>query len=238
MHWDFLLIFLFLGIVVPWRGRVRLRELLAKPKVGASERIALYLSTIAFQWVAAGVVAWRGWAHGFRPAQVGLVANSPWKLAFVGIFGACVIATLQWLNLRRMGRQDARVPAVLKGLAQRILPQSTREMPTFLALAVTAGICEEFIYRGFAMAVFARAGLPNWNVVLLSSVLFGLAHLYQGRGGLLGTTILGALFGAARIGSDSLLPVILWHAAVDCVAGIFGPRYLVASGVSAVESVT
>jgi uncharacterized protein len=236
--WDLLLIFLFLGVVVPWRGRVRLRELLAKPKVGASERIALYLSTIAFQWIAAAVVAWRGWAHGFRPTQLGLVVHGPWRLALVGIFGAGVIATLQWLNLRRMGRQDARVPAVLKGLAQRILPQSTREMPTFFALAVTAGICEEFIYRGFAIAVFLRAGLPSWSVVLLSSVLFGLAHLYQGRGGLLGTMILGALFGAARMGYDSLVPVILWHAAVDCIAGVAGPRYLVPQNISTVESVT
>jgi membrane protease YdiL (CAAX protease family) len=238
VSWDFLLIFLFLGVVVPWRGRVRLRELVAKPQVGASERIALYLSTIAFQWIAAGVVAWRGWAHGFRAAQLGLTAHNAWTLVLSGIFGAGVIATLQWLNLRRMGRPEARVPAALKGLAQRILPQSTREMPTFFALAFTAGVCEEFIYRGFTMAVFTRVGLSTWMVVLVSSVLFGLAHLYQGRGGLLGTMILGALFGAARIGYDSLIPVILWHAAVDVVAGIAGPRYLVTANISTVESVT
>ena len=137
-----------------------------------------------------------------------------------------------------MGRRDARVPETLKALAQRILPQSTREMPAFLVLAVTAGVCEEFIYRGFAMAVFTRIGLPNWSVVLVSAVMFGLAHLYQGRGGLLGTMILGALFGVARIRYDSLVPIILWHTAVDCVAGIAGPRYLVRKEISGVESVT
>jgi hypothetical protein len=38
--------------------------------------------------------------------------------------------------------------------------------------------------------------------------------------------ILGLLFGIARIAYDSLVPVIVWHIAVDVVAGIAGPRYL------------
>jgi len=238
MPWDVWLIFLVLGVVVPWRGRVRLRQLLAKPSVGAAERISLYVSTIAFQWLAAGVAGWRAWAHGFHAAELGLVMNNRWTIALVSIVGAAVIATLQWLNLRRIGRLGARAPELLKALAERILPQSILEMPSFFGLAVTAGVCEEFIYRGFAMAAFTRAGLPAWSVILVSSALFGLAHLYQGRGGFLSTMILGALFGLTRIGYDSLVPVILWHIAVDIVAGLAGPRYLRRAGVSAVESAT
>ncbi len=112
-------------------------------------------------------------------------------------------------------------------LAERILPQSRLELVPFLALAVTAGICEEFLYRGFAMAALTRVGLPSWGVVLLSSILFGLAHLYQGRGGLLSTLVIGTVFGAARIAYDGLVPVMAWHFAVDAVAGVAGPKYLV-----------
>ena len=92
-------------------------------------------------------------------------------------------------------------------LAERILPQSSGELPSFLALAATAGLCEEFLYRGFVMAALSRAGLPVWGVVLLSSVLFGLAHLYQGRGGLVSTLAIGTVFGMARIAYDGLVPV-------------------------------
>jgi membrane protease YdiL (CAAX protease family) len=236
--WDLWLIFIVLGVVVPWRGRIRLRELLAKPHIGTAERVSLYLSSIAFQWVATVVVGWRAWAHGFHAAELGLVVNHRWTIAAVSILGAGLIATLHWLNLRRMGRRGTNVPEALQALAQRILPQSTAEMPPFFALAVTAGVCEEFIYRGFAMAAFARTGLPGWSVLLASSVLFGLAHLYQGRGGFLGTMILGALFGAVRIGYDSLVPAVLWHVAVDVVAGVAGPRYLASKAASTVESVT
>jgi uncharacterized protein len=226
MPWDVWLIFFVLGVVLPWRGRMRLRELLAKPHVGTRERVSLYASTVAFQWVAAGVVGWRAWARGFTAAQLGLVAYGRPKLAIAGVLGAGILGILHWLNLRRMGRLSAKTRGTLQALAERILPQSPVEILPFLVLAVTAGVCEEFLYRGFALAALHRTGLPVWSAVLLSSALFGLAHLYQGRGGLAGTMILGALFAAARIRYDSLVPVMLWHVTVDVVAGVAGPRYL------------
>jgi len=227
MPWDIWLIFFLLGVIVPWRGRYRLRELLAKPFVGERERISLYASTIAFQWLAAGVAAWRAWAHGFGATQLGLSTRCPWASIVAAIVGGGILAALQWLNLRRMGRMPEKMRARLQALAERILPRSPRERVPFFALAVTAGICEEFLYRGFAMAALARSGLPLWSTVVISSLLFGCAHLYQGRSGLLGTTLLGLIFGVARIGLSSLAPVMVWHAAVDVVAGIAGPLYLV-----------
>jgi membrane protease YdiL (CAAX protease family) len=68
-----------------------------------------------------------------------------------------------------------------------------------------------------------------WVAVVISSILFGLAHIYQGRGGTAATMLLGALFGLARIVYHSLIPVVLWHSAVDLVAGLAGPRYLIGS---------
>jgi hypothetical protein len=61
----------------------------------------------------------------------------------------------------------------------------------------------------------------------LSSSIFGLAHLYQGRSGFVSTMVLGILFGLSRAALSSLLPVIVWHMGVDVVAGIAGPRYLI-----------
>jgi len=222
--WDIFLIFFVLGVVVPWRGRLRLRQLLARPYVGTRERISLYLSTIVFQWFAVAVAAWRAWVHGFRWAEMGLATPSP-SILLGGVIGAGGLAALQWFNLRRMGRSGERAQS-MRALAERILPQTKSELAPFLALAVTAGICEEFLYRGFAITAFARVGLPAWLVVLITSGLFGLAHLYQGRGALFGTMILGIVFGAIRVSYSSLLPVVLSHAAVDIVAGIAGPRYL------------
>jgi membrane protease YdiL (CAAX protease family) len=226
MPWDIWLIFLALAVILPWRGRLRMKKLLATPSVSSMERLVLYASTIAFQWLAVAVVGWRAWAHGYTAALLGLVLHDRGRLAVAAIVGALVIATLQWLNLRRVGRMPVESRGPLQAIAERILPQSTVELLPYLALAITAGLCEEFLYRGFAMAVFTRVGFQAWLVVLISSVLFGLAHSYQGRGGMVMTLIVGLVLGASRIAFDSLVPAIIWHGAVDVVAGIAGPRYL------------
>ena len=203
-----------------------MRNILAKPRVEPAERLSLYASTIVFQWVAVAVAGWRAWAHGFTAAELGLVVSGWATVAILSVLGTGSIVALQWLNLRRMGRSTSPLRAPLKAMAERILPQTGRERLPFFALAVTAGVCEEFLYRGFAMAVFFRWGLPAWIAVPASSLLFGLAHLYQGRGGLAATTILGLLFGAARVAVRSLVPVMFWHTGVDVVAGVAGPKYL------------
>src|SRR5256886_8574790 len=49
MPWDFWLIFFALGVLLPWRGRARMKKLLAMTQVSSMERLVLYASTIAFQ---------------------------------------------------------------------------------------------------------------------------------------------------------------------------------------------
>lgn len=228
MSWDVWVIFLVLGVVLPWRGRVRMKKLLAKPLVTTEERLALYASTIAFQWCAVSIVAWRAWSHHFTAAQLGLLFHEKFRVVVASIVGTLTIASLQWLNLRRVGKIPREARGRLQPMAERILPQSLLELLPYLALATTAGLCEEFLYRGFAMAVLTRAGLPSWAVVLLSSILFGLAHSYQGRAGVVMTFLIGLILGTSRIVYDSLVPAMLWHSAVDIVAGTAGPRYLLA----------
>jgi len=226
MPWDIWLIFFVLGVILPWRGRVRTKKLLAMPQVSTTERLALYASTIAFQWFAVAVVAWRAWAHGFTASQLSLTIPDRSRILVPSIVGAATIAALQWLNLRRVGKLPVEARGSLQALAERILPQSTVELLPYLALAITAGLCEEFLYRGFAMAAMLHVGLQAWAVVLLSSVLFGLAHSYQGRGGIVMTLMIGTILGTSRVAYDSLVPAIFWHSTVDVVAGTAGPRYL------------
>lgn len=226
MSWDVWLIFLFLAVIIPWRGRARMQKLLAMEYVGTTERLVVYASTIAFQWLVTAVVAWRAWAHGFTLANLGLVIKDPARTLILSVGGAALVGAFQWMNLRRVGRLPVEMRGHLQAVAERLLPQNLLERLPFLALAATAGLCEEFLYRGFAVTALSRAGLTAWEVVAASSVLFGLAHLYQGRSGLVGTFLIGVLFGSTRIAYDSLIPVVLWHGALDAVAGVAGPRYL------------
>lgn len=226
MPWDFWLIFLFLGVVIPWRGYIRLKKLLALPSVDSREKLALYAVTIAFQWVLVGVVGWRAFSRELTLQEMGLGSQPLARIVLAGVLGAILIGGLQWLNLRRIGRMEGEAPELLRKLANRLLPVSLVEYMPYSALAITAGVCEEFIYRGFGIAAFSKAGLPLWLVVILSSILFGLAHAYQGRGGIVSTGIFGVLLGIGRLWFGSLVPVMMWHAGLDLAAGIAAPKYL------------
>lgn len=226
MPWDFWLIFLILGVVIPWRGRVRLRRLLADPPTDTKGKIVLYGTTITFQWILLVVVAWRSLARGLTSAELGLVPGVTAELVVLSLTGAALLGAFQWFNLRRVSRMTGPVPDFMRKLAERLLPRKSVEFPPYCALAVTAGVCEEFLYRGFAMAALNRAGIAPWVVVIVSSILFGLAHAYQGKSGIAGTMLMGIVLGTARQVWQSLVPVMVWHTTVDVIAGIAGPRYL------------
>src|SRR5260370_2062948 len=77
MPWDIWLIFFILGVILPWSGRVRMKKLLARHTVNTMERLVLYASTIAFQWLSVAVVASRAWAPGYTASQLGLTIQDP-----------------------------------------------------------------------------------------------------------------------------------------------------------------
>ena len=98
-----------------------------------------------------------------------------------------------------------------------LLPRTPAERRLFTLVGVTAGVCEEWLYRGFFLAVVAAVagGPPAWVLVGVAAVAFGLAHAYQGVGGILLTGTLGGVFAALYLATGSLLLPVLLHAVVD-----------------------
>jgi membrane protease YdiL (CAAX protease family) len=205
-----------------------LKKLLALKSVDTKEKLALYATTIAFQWLLCGLVAWRGLARGLTIEEIGLAPKNWFGILTGGIGGALLIGGFQWLNLRRIGRMEGPAPELLRKLARHLLPVNLLEYLPYSALAITAGVCEEFIYRGFAMTALFRMAMPVWLAVVVSSALFGLAHAYQGRAGIVSTGVFGVALAMGRLGFGSLVPVMMWHAGLDLAAGIAGPKYLLA----------
>lgn len=101
-----------------------------------------------------------------------------------------------------------------------LLPVTKSEKKAWTYVSITAGVTEEIIYRGFL--VFAVAylfpGLSIWIVMMIASILFGLAHTYQGAGNVIRTTIIGYLFTILYIGLGSILPIIVLHFLIDYIA--------------------
>lgn len=87
----------------------------------------------------------------------------------------------------------------------------------FVGVAVTAGVCEEIIYRGFGIA-YVRWLIPGASsvaVILIIGAAFGAAHAYQGPRNIVVTGVLGGLLAWLTIATNSLLPAMAVHAAID-----------------------
>jgi uncharacterized protein len=98
-------------------------------------------------------------------------------------------------------------------------PRTRSEAGWWVALSMTAGFCEEFIFRGYLIWAF-QSVLGLWVSAALSVVVFALAHSYQGVKGILGTGAVGLLFTVVVLASGSLWPAIVLHALVDIGQGL------------------
>lgn len=227
MPWDFAVILLFLGVVVPWRGAMRIKELLARPKLERADRLALYASTIAFQWLALGVVAWRSKARGLTAQHLGLALPVPELSTAIAAALSLLLLATQLYSLRRLARLPPERTGFLHHMARKVMPQDLVETLAFIGLVSTVAPCEEFLYRGFSFAAIEDASNGSFLLPILgSSALFSLAHLYQGRQGLVSTFMVGLLFAAARTLTGSLEPSIIAHFLADLIAGLGAPRLL------------
>lgn len=146
------------------------------------------------------------------------------------------------LGVRRLGTWPAWGMALLFaalsiGSSLRLLPRmhipiAYAFLPTgyhlvaALLMGVTAGFCEEVLFRAFLMTEFAKAGYGKPMQVLLPGIAFGLAHagyLNQGflpwLGIMLPTAFLGMMWGVAYLlGRRGLVPVMVAHFLNDSTA--------------------
>jgi uncharacterized protein len=153
----------------------------------------------------------------------------------VGFVTATVLAVvvLRLLGRRQVpaataagGRPRRPVPWAGAAAIEPMLPTTARGRRGWAALATTAGITEEITYRGVVVLTLALL-LPAADarvVVVAAAVLFGLAHAYQGRLGMLVTGALGAAFAGMYLTTGSLLVPMVVHVLVDLRALLLPPR--------------
>lgn len=100
---------------------------------------------------------------------------------------------------------------------ENLIPHAPLELSLWVCVSVTAGICEEFIFRGYLQHQFlSLTGVPVL-ALLLQSVIFGATHLYQGIASAFLTLLAGLIFGVVAMWRRSLRPGMIAHALSDLV---------------------
>jgi membrane protease YdiL (CAAX protease family) len=165
----------------------------------AADRVPGFLAEVdSWGWVRAA----REWATGNAGILVGAVIGVVLGLAALTIVGI--------VSARRHPEE-----LISLGDIQALLPRNRDELGWTGAMSVNAGIVEELAFRLAIPAVLYGASGSAVLTIVVSLVLFGILHLYQGVVGVAGATIIGALMMTLFIASGSIVLPMLAHALID-----------------------
>lgn len=205
-----------LGVYLFVVGPVLGHHLYRRIRADAVRPTRFYVEVLAEQWASAAVaLVVMAVAPGVAREHLGLVGSRPgtwWWTAYAAVLSLAVLA--MGLVVRRRilaGKAVRRTPAV-----DAMLPRTPAERRLAAVVAVSAGVCEEIVYRGLLLAVgVGLLGLHPLLAGLVALVAFTVNHLYQGRLGMLGAAAIGFACTGLCLWTGSILPAILLHVAID-----------------------
>jgi membrane protease YdiL (CAAX protease family) len=178
-------------------------------------RVRMYERTMLTEWLGFAFVLFGLWLAG---SSFATVVGDRWRslrdvARDIGLGVAFSIVSTIVLSMFQPhhGAGDDRA-------VQFLLPQGAREMAMWIALSVTAGICEETLYRGYLQRQFMALTKNVPAGILLSAIAFGLAHSYQGWTRATTIGVEGAMLGAMAYWRKSVRPGMIAHAWKDAVA--------------------
>lgn len=87
-------------------------------------------------------------------------------------------------------------------------------------LTLTAGFCEEVIFRGYLQRQFGALTRSVAGGIVLQGIAFGASHGYQGWKFMLLISVYGTTFGLLAWWRSSLRPGMIAHFVQDAVGGI------------------
>ena len=215
------LLFLVLAVVSPAADYFWLYpRLIRQTRAGVpGARRRAYTTSILMQWMLTLCVSVL-WVQRRRPwSALWLGETSASRLA-AGLALAAAFIGVLLLQRRTVLAHPEHLDKVRHQLAaaSALLPHTPEEHTWFMLLSITAGICEEFLFRGFVLW-YVRVSTGLLLAAAFSTILFGTAHLYLSRRDALRAGIVGAIMAAIVIATRCLLPAMVLHAAVDINSG-------------------
>ena len=189
--------------------------------LAAGSRAPSYVVTIACEWLLFGLAAWGIRLNG---GSISSVIGGRWStpklfLRDLGIGALFLLGS----NVILAGLSAVLRPGPNADIA-RMLPHSRIEIALWVFVSLSAGICEEFVTRGYLQQQLGGI-LKNATAGLLAQgIIFGAAHAYQGPKRMFTIAVFGCMMGWLAQWRQSLRPGMLSHFLQDAIGGIILSR--------------
>lgn len=150
--------------------------------------------------------------------RIGLDFRRPFRDG-LGALGLLVVIGVPSLGLYAAGRA--------MGITTEIIPSALHQywwtIPVLVLSAIHNGLLEEVVMVGWLLDRLGKIGLSPLAAILLSSLIRGSYHLYQGFGPFFGNFVMGLLFCWLYKRYGRVMPLVVAHSLVDIAAFTMGP---------------
>jgi membrane protease YdiL (CAAX protease family) len=142
----------------------------------------------------------------------------PNQIGWIILLALLIGVVLSIVLLKRSPRAMAAMQRSLQ-TSSILLPTTATERKWFAISAITAGICEELLYRGFLMSyiptIFPMFARQFVIISIISGLVYGLSRAYLGFRGITQTALTGFSFAIVYFLSGSLIPAMVVHVLVE-----------------------
>jgi membrane protease YdiL (CAAX protease family) len=171
----------------------------------------LFTSIIILHWASVALAFWFLRQAGGRLADIGCDFTAASFVAFVGIV-VTVGAGLTYLRNTWPATEQPRE------IWQLVYPWTTPQRMLAIGVYLSAGFCEEFVYRGWAIRVLQAKGFRTWQAVALATVSFVFIHGVAALVLFPVLIIAGILYSLLFLWTRRLSPGIYLHALFDMMS--------------------
>lgn len=169
------------------------------------------VSICLLHWASLALTLWFVRRSGATPREIGLHLRAKGLFAFaavVAVVGGALIALRTAFPIHEAPPGDWRVS----------YPFTLDERIFFVFLALSAGFCEEVVYRGFAITALRQRGWRTWQAVALATLSFVMIHGVAAIFLFPFLIAAGLIYGGIFLWRKSLTPLIYLHALFDVTA--------------------
>lgn len=184
----------------------------------APNHMLLYLPTIAMEWSLFGYIVW-----GVRKRGISLreLVGPRWSKGVQNLVDLGIAACFELAALFVLGgvAHLLHTESNAKNL-MFMMPSTVLELAVWLMLSLTAGICEETIFRGYFQRQFIGWTGSTIVGIVISAAIFGGCHIYQGWKQTIVIAVFGAMFSVLAVMRRSLKPGMMAHSFQDSISGV------------------